>query len=239
MREAESWHQFGRELGACLFFSAGVWHSGGIRDEVWIHSYALSWPILFYWARNEEAMPTKPKASHGICFAELVSRLSSTLLPNNTAVLKSPQFESGKEDANSAAWQPQQKMIKWYWQELFSQCCRLTSRIRGCRKREWGPSQPVVSGGGLRWREPPRNSCPLSPSLEPPPSLLFLWNLFDMLVMSVGSCVFFHRAEWLGGPGPISCIILLCGRSHWVTARAFLPISAQGQASSAGWEITR
>ncbi|KAK2879799.1 hypothetical protein Q8A73_023611 [Channa argus] len=50
----------------------------------------------------------------------------------------------------------------------------------------------------------------LSPSLEPPAPLLFLWDMFDMPVMSVGSCVFFHRAEWLGA-GTISCIILLCG----------------------------
>lgn len=39
----------------------------------------------------------------------------------------------------------------------------------------------------------------------------FHWHVFDMLVMSVGSCVFFHHAEWLGGPRTICSIILPCG----------------------------
>lgn len=60
-----------------------------------------------------------------------------------------------------------------------------------------------------------------SPSLEPP--LLFLWDVFDMLLMSLGSCVLFHCTEWLSGPGPISCIILLCGLEP--LSPAFLPVS--------------
>lgn len=43
------------------------------------------------------------------------------------------------------------------------------------------------------------------------PRSLFHWYVFDMLVMSVGSCVFFHHAEWLGGPRTICSIILPCG----------------------------
>lgn len=39
----------------------------------------------------------------------------------------------------------------------------------------------------------------------------FLWLVLDMLLMSAGSCLLFHGAEWLGGSEPISLCILLCG----------------------------
>lgn len=87
--------------------------------------------------------------------------------------------------------------------------CGLTSRIRGCRKGGEGQSRQWSHAEGLGGS--PSKQLFLSPSVEPPPPLLFLWDVLDMLVMSVGPCVFFHRAEWLGGPGPISRIILLCG----------------------------
>lgn len=63
-------------------------------------------------------------------------------------------------------------------------------------------------------REPQSTVVPVSlsgaPSSPPLPSPFF-WDVFDMLLMSVGSCVFFHLAERLGGPGPISGVILRRG----------------------------
>lgn len=95
--------------------SAGVWHGKGIRVEFWIHSHAQSWPVLFYSAQNEKVLPAKPKALHSICLRNYFQIYH----PNNFDVWELPLLESGKYDAYSAAWQAEQKMIKWYWQELF------------------------------------------------------------------------------------------------------------------------
>lgn len=63
------------------------------------------------------------------------------------------------------------------------------------------------------WEGSPVNSRSCPPLWSPHLPLLILWDVFDMLLMSAGPCVFFHRAEWLGGPGePIAGVFsLLCG----------------------------
>lgn len=62
---------------------------------------------------------------------------------------------------------------------------------------------PVKGLGGnpSEQRQPP----------PPPPTPVFLWDVLDMLLMSVGSCVFFLCPESLGGSGSIFCVSLLCG----------------------------
>lgn len=77
------------------------------------------------------------------------------------------------------------------------------------QEKRRGPSSHWPHGGILGGS--PSKQLFLSPAPEPLSPLLFLWDVFDMLLMSVGSCVLLNCAEWLSGPGPISSIILLCG----------------------------
>lgn len=82
----------------------------------------------------------------------------------------------------------------------------VTSRVRGCRKREVGQTSQQSHAEGLGG-SPSKQLFP-SPSLEPPLSLGCIWYAGHVCGIL---CVFFHHAEWLGGTGPISGVILLCG----------------------------
>ncbi|TNN64729.1 hypothetical protein EYF80_025035 [Liparis tanakae] len=113
----------------------------------------------------------------------------------------------------------------------------LTSRNRGCRKRDAGQTNQWSHAEGLGGS--PSKQLFLSPSLEPLLPLLILRDVFDMLLMSLGPGVFFHRADWLGGPGAyLSRFSAMWPGATESLPPAFLPVSAQGRASSAGWEIT-
>lgn len=115
---------------------------------------------------------TRKALRHLFCRAAFT--VITHLLPNNFDVCKSA-VESGKFDA---------------WSRR-----KVAVGRPGCRKR--GDSQSsqrshVEGSGGS-----PSKQLFLSPPREPPPRLPFLWDVLDMLLMSVGSwvfCFFSYRA---------------------------------------------
>lgn len=148
VREAESLALVRQKAG----FLPGCAHQAfGI--VAWMRSHALSQPLLFYLDWNEKNLPAKPKGHHCICFAELLSKQSSTYFPISM-MSENPQCFSLESMMQTA--QPGRLSRKWS-SDTDKNCFRNNAvwhpaEVR-MQERRRGPNQPVASCGGLR-REP-------------------------------------------------------------------------------------